>query len=98
MSAEESKSNISSYYEDLVASIAERAKWSIDDESYEDEADAIWQAIDDGLMFYCDQGYILAFAVCNGYISWGKPFEWDSVYEMLYGDVMDELEYLKSKE
>lgn len=98
MSAEESKSNINSYYEDLVNSIAERAYDNIKDGGYSDDSECIWQAIDDGLMFYCDQGYILAFAVCNGYINWGKPFEWDAVYEMLYSNVVDELEYLKNKE
>lgn len=98
MSAEESKSNINSYYEDLVASIAERAYDNIKDGGYGDDGDCIWQAIDDGLIYYADQGYVLAMAICRGYISWYKEVNWDEITEMLYSDVQEEIDYLKEKE
>ena len=91
-------SNINMYYEELIDSIAERAKDNIADGGYEDETEAIWQAIDDGLMYYCDQGYILAMAVCRGYISWYKEVNWDEITEMIYEDVSERMETLKEKQ
>lgn len=93
------ESNLNVYYEELVASMAEQAKNYEDEGGVWDGSDAIWQAIDEGLMYYCDQGYVLAMAVCRGYVNWYKDVSWDEITEMLYSDVSEELEYLKkSKE
>lgn len=92
------ESNINSYYEELIASMAERAKGYEDEGGVWDGSDAIWQAIDDSLMFYCDQGYVLAMAVCRGYVNWYKDVSWDEITEMLYEDVSEELDYLKKNE
>lgn len=89
--------NINLYYEELVQSMAERAKDSIVPGGYEDETDAIWQAIDNSLMFYSDVGYVLAMATCRGYIEWNKDVNWDEISEMLYEDVSEELENLKKE-
>ena len=90
-------SNINSYYEGIVESMAERALDNLDDGGYGDESECIWQAIDDGLMYYCDQGYVLAIAICRGYISWYKEVNWDEITEMLYDDVSEEMEHQRTQ-
>lgn len=89
------ESNINMYYEELVASIAERAADDIKNDVEEDEA--IMRAIDDGLMYYTDQAYIVAHALQNGFIKWGQECEWDAIFEDLYADVSAELEELKEE-
>lgn len=89
------ESNINMYYEELVASIAERAADDIKNDVEEDEA--IMRAIDDGLMYYTDQAYIVAHALQNGFIKWGQECEWDAIFEDLYADVSAELEELKKE-
>lgn len=79
--------NINSYYWDLVASLAERAK---DTDSME-RGDAIMQAIDDGLIYYADQAYVVAHALEEGFVKWGGEVEWDNIYDMLYNDINEEL-------
>ena len=89
------ESNIEMYYEELVGSIAERA---YDDmKNGGDKVECIWQAIDDGLIYYCDQAYVVANALQNGFISWGKTIEWDAIIDMLYSDVSEELETMKKE-
>lgn len=92
------ESNINSYYEELIASMSERAKDNLDDGGYGDESDCIWQAIDDSLIYYCDQGYVLAMATCRGYLNWYKDINWDEITEMLFDDVMEEIDYMKKNE
>ncbi len=93
------ESNINMYYEELIESLAERAFDSVqyvDDDV--DETELIWQAIDDGLIYYTDQAYIVAHALQNGFIEWGKEPLWDEITEMLYSDVSEALEELKKGE
>ena len=90
------ESNIEMYYEELIESIAERAYDDMKDGGDEDEC--IWQAIDDGLIYYADQAYVVANALQNGFISWGKTIEWDAIIDMLYSDVSEELETIKKGE
>ena len=90
------ESNIEMYYEELIESIAERASDDMKDGGDEDEC--IWQAIDDGLIYYCDQAYVVANALQNGFINWGKTIEWDAIIDMLYSDVKEELEEMKKGE
>lgn len=90
------ESNIEMYYEELIESIAKRAYDDMKDGGDEDEC--VWQAIDDGLIYYCDQAYVLANALQNGFISWGKTIEWDAIIDMLYSDVSEELEEMKKGE
>lgn len=90
------ESNIEMYYEELIESMAERAFDGMKDGGDEDEC--IWQAIDDGLIYYCDQAYVVANALYNGFISWGKTIEWDAIIDMLYSDVSEELEEMKKGE
>lgn len=89
------ESNINMYYEELIESLAERAFDSVQDGGYGDDDECIWQAIDDGLIYYTDQAYIVAHALQGGFISWGKTIEWDAIIDMLYSDVS---EALKKKE
>lgn len=89
------ESNINMYYEELVASIAERAADDIKNGVEEDEA--IMRAIDDGLIYYTDQAYIVAHALQNGFIKWGQECDWDAIFEDLYADVSAELEELKEE-
>lgn len=86
------ESNINLYYEGIISSIADRVEDYRKDGGVWDGSDEMYQAIDDELIYYCDQGYILAMAVCRGYINWYKEVKWDEVYEMLYSDVQEELE------
>lgn len=90
------ESNINMYYEGLVASMAERALDDIKNDV--DETDAINQAIDDGLMYYADQAYIVAHALQNGFVKWGGEVEWDAIFEDLYADVSAELEELRKEQ
>ena len=90
------KSNIEMYYEELIESLAERAYDDMKDGGDEDEC--IWQAVDDGLIYYADQAYVVANALQNGFISWGKTIEWDAIIDMLYSDVSEELETIKKGE
>lgn len=90
------ESNINMYYEELVASMAERAADDIKNDV--EESEAINQAIDDGLMYYADQAYIVAHALQNGFIKWGGEVEWDAIYEDLYADIADEIEYQRKEE
>ena len=90
------ESNIEMYYEELISSLAERAFDSMKDGGDEDEC--VWNAIDDGLIYYCDQAYVVANALQNGFISWGNTIEWDAIIDMLYSDVSKELETIKKGE
>lgn len=92
------ESNINTYYEELINSLAERAYDDIKDnegDDYEEETEFIWQAIDDGLIYYTDQAYIIAHALENGLIEWGKDINWDTIWEDLYDDVAEELAAIK---
>ena len=90
--------NINQYYEELIASLADRAYDGLKDGGYGDESECIWQAIDDGLIYYTDQAYILAHMLQGGFISWGDPISWDTITENLFDDVMNELEELKKQD
>lgn len=79
--------NINSYYWDLVASLAERAK----DSDGMERGDAIMQAIDDGLIYYADQAYVVAHAIEEGVVVWGGEVAWDNIYDMLYNDINEEM-------
>lgn len=81
------ESNIEMYYEELVASLAERAK----DSDGMERGDAIAQAIDDGLIYYADQAYIMAHALEQGLVEWGGNVAWDEIYDMLYNDINEEM-------
>ena len=90
------ESNIEMYYEELIESMAERA---YDDmKNGGDEGECVWNAIDDGLIYYCDQAYVVANALQNGFISWNRTIEWDAVIDMLYSDVKEELGTMKKGE
>lgn len=90
------ESNIEMYYEEIVSNLAERAYDGMKNGGDEDEC--VWQAIDDELIYYCDQAYVVANALQNGFISWGKTIEWDAIIDMLYSDVSEELETIKKGE
>lgn len=79
--------NINSYYWELVASLAERAK----DSDGVERDEAIMQAIDDGLIYYTDQAYIIAYALEQGFVKWGGEVSWDDIYDMLYNDISEEM-------
>lgn len=91
------ESNINTYYEETIADLAERAKSNLQD-GIEDESEAINQAIDDGLIYYVDQAYIVAYYMMTYCPRWGENINWEEVYMMLYDDITEELDYLKSKE
>lgn len=86
------ESNIDSYYWELIESLAERAKDNAKDGGYGDEDECVWSAMDDGLIYYTDQAYVVAHALQEGYVSWGKTIEWDAIIDMLYSDIKEEME------
>lgn len=92
----EIKSNISLYYEDFVASLAEtaRLKLSESEGEYEDEAQAVSDAICEQFIFHVDRAYVLAHAYIEGYVEWCGEVDWESLDAMLYDDVHDELRYM----
>ena len=73
-------------YHDIVKDLADRAS-----KEHGDIDNKIFQAINDGLIYYEDQAYVLANALENGIVSWGHDVEWDAVDDMLYSDILDEL-------
>lgn len=91
------ESNINIYYEELIESIAERAYEDMKDDDAWDSSDEIWNAIDDSLIYYTDQAYVVAHALQNGFIEWGKEPMWDEITEMIYDDVAEEIERLKKE-
>ena len=91
------ESNINMYYEELVESLAKRAYDSMKDGGYGDEDECIRNAIDNRLIC-CDQAYVVANALQNGFISWNRTIEWDAVIDMLYSDVKEELDTMKKGE
>lgn len=86
------ESNINSYYWELIESLAERAKDNVKDGGYGDEDECVWSAMDEGLIYYADQAYVVAHALQEGYVSWGKTIEWDAIIDMLYSDIKEEME------
>lgn len=86
------ESNINSYYWELIESLAERAKDNAKDGGYGDEDECVWSAMDEGLIYYTDQAYVVAYALQEGYVSWGKTIEWDAIIDMLYSDIKEEME------
>lgn len=86
------EANINTYYEELIAGLADRAAENIEQWDGEpDESEPIWQALDDGLIYYTDQAYILAHMLQGGFIEWGQPVNWDEIIENLFDDVVTEL-------
>lgn len=86
------ESNINSYYWELIESIAERAKDNVKDGVYGDEDECVWSAMDEGLIYYADQAYVVAHALQEGYVSWGETIEWDAIVDMLCSDIKEEME------
>lgn len=89
--------NINSYYWETVSSIVERAQDMLKDGSYGDRDEVIMQAIDDELIYYVDQAYIKAYYIITCCPNWNDDIRCDAVYEMLYSDVMEELEEQEAK-
>ena len=86
------ESNIEGYYWELIDSLADRAEENIKEwEGDEDESEPIWQAIDDGLIYYVDQAYIVAHMVLQGVISWNEAPAWETITEELFNDIAEEL-------
>ena len=90
------QSNINEYYWETIADLAERAKSNMEDGT-EDESEAISQAIDDGLIYYVEQAYIIAYYMITYCPKWGDNIEWEEVYMMLYDDITEELERIKEE-
>ena len=84
------KSNLDSYYEELIGGMARNANEDIKDGVEREEA--VWQAIDNGLIFYADQAYIIAQAILSGCIAWGEHVDWEQINDMIYEDVVKEME------
>ena len=89
-------SNINSYYEELIESIAE-CVLDYDDINEENEIDYINEAIDSKLIYYQDQAYVLAHALLEGYVSFYGDFNWDEIYQMLLDDVIEEFHKQKQE-
>ena len=89
-------SNINSYYEELIESIAERVL-DYDDINEENEIDYINEAIDSAFIYYQDQAYVLAHALLEGYVSFYGDFNWDEINQMLFDDVSEEFHKQKQE-
>ena len=81
-------------YTDIINDLAGRAYDYIKDGT-EDESEAINQAIDDGLIYYEDQGTVVAAYICTYCPKWSEPLDFEEIYMMLYDDISTELESLK---
>lgn len=89
MSEVKRESNIELMYEALIHKLAHSAcMWHND--SMGDRADCINRAIDDGFIYGVDEAYVLAHMYLEGYIKWGKPINWHSIYEVMWNDIYEE--------
>ena len=86
------QSNIGMYYEELVESLAERARLNHEEEPELDKRECIMRAIDEGMIYTVDQAYMLAHAVMSGYVEVSNEVDWDKVWAELEDDVYSELE------
>lgn len=87
-------SNINSEYEELIASLADRAKLNHEDEPELSRGDCVNQAINDGYIYGSDQAYVVAHALINGILEYGKEItidDWCRLEEDLFCDILDEL-------
>ena len=82
------QNNIDVYYEELVDQLKRAANENKAEEC--DDTEAVSCAIDNELMGYANQAYVLAYALQSGFIKWGEPVEWGEVYDMLFSDVASE--------
>lgn len=83
-------SNIEEYYRDLIEDLRSRKARILEEQPDLEEDEAIRQAIDEGLMYRDDQAYVLAHALSEGFIEWGKQFEWLDLDLMLFEDINKE--------
>ena len=86
----EIKSNLDSNYEEIIGGMAWYANEDIRDGVEREEA--IYQAIDNGLIFYADQASIVAQAILRGCIAWGENVDWEQINDMIYEDVAKKME------
>lgn len=91
------QSNIQNYYYGMIASIAEDAKFKLDDGNYGDEGECISLAITDAMTLFTNRAYVLAMAMYNGSVEWQGQVKWDEISETLYDDVVDELYAIREK-
>lgn len=84
------KSNIDMYYEALIDDLKGRKQWMIEGNLDVEPSEAEARALDDGLMYYVDQAYILAQALMSGRIQWGEEVDWQAIYDMLIEDMNGE--------
>ena len=89
-------SNINIYYEETIKDLAERANSYIENGT-EDEGEAINYAMDDALIYYVDQAYIVAYYMITYCPKWTDGINFDDVYMMLYDDIAEELQNLKKE-
>lgn len=84
------ESNITTYYEALVYSLAKTAT-TIHNEGTEDRTECVSKAIDERFYKSCDMAYVLAHGFLEGYITWGKEnMPWTALGEVLWNDVYEE--------
>ena len=77
-------------YNELVGSLAERARLIMDEGTEKEEA--VRQAICDGLIYGDDEATVIAHAFVNGLIQWGKDVDWSVIDENLYEDIYNEVD------
>lgn len=84
------QSNINLYYTQVVKAMKERKQAEIEEEPDIEPYEAEARALDNGLMYYVDQAYVVAQALLSGRIEWGKEVDWQDVYDMLIEDMNSE--------
>lgn len=100
------ESNISLYYESLVADYADTAnRWMRSQEGDEqeygydyDENNAVDRTISDQFIRYVDEAYVLAHAYTEGLVKWGEPVQWSDIMTQFKEDVYNELMETRSKQ
>lgn len=90
------QSNINEYYWETIEDLAERAKSYMEDGT-EDEGEAINQAIDNALIYYVDQAYIVSYYMITYCPRWGENLNFEEVSMMLYDDIAKELGQLNKE-
>lgn len=83
------QNNICEYYNELVESLAERARLNHEEELEKEREECVFQAINEGMIYGDDQAYMLAYAMIEGTVEQGQPVIWADVWAMLEHDVYE---------
>ena len=85
--------DINTGYDAVIGELAWRAR-AIKKESGGADIDAVMRAIDDGFMYGEDKAIVLAHALINDFVKWGREVDaetWQAIEEDMRADILEEM-------